>query len=598
MSRKTRLKVSDSYETEDNTFRERVALFAWVWRDYLIRHWPWFIAAFLLMSIEGAMFGALSYMMKPMFDKVFVAGGEQYIGIVGILFFVIFAVRALAGIGQKTIMSRVSAISMMELREALLRHIMTLDGGFHQTYGPGYLMQRLNGDVNTINTVWKAFITGAGRDAVALVSLFGVAFAIDWRWTLVALVGAPLLVLPAFLIQKFLRGNSRRVRDMDAGLSTRLNEIFTGIVPVKLNTLENYQAGRFRSLAERVVNIKIRNSAAQAAIPGLIDIMSGLGFASVLYFGGSEILSGDKTVGDFVAFFTAIGLAFEPLRRLGGLSGTLQPALAGLERLRELFDLAPEVRDPVDPRPAPTAPPRIVFDNVTASYGDGAILQGTDFVAEAGQVTALVGPSGAGKSTVFNLLTRLIDPEQGTVSLDGIRTDAMRLGDLRAVFSVVSQDALLFDESLRDNILLGQDGVSEARLQAALDAARVTDFLPKLQGGLDAAVGPRGSRLSGGQRQRVAIARAILRDTPVLLLDEATSALDAQIEADVQAALDTLARERTTLIIAHRLSTIRNADKIVVMNHGRAVQQGTHDALVAEGGLYADLHNLQIRDAD
>ena len=598
MSKQTRLKVSDPYETEDNTFRERVALFAWVWRDYLIKHWPWFIAAFILMSIEGAMFGALSYMMKPMFDKVFVAGGEQYIGLVGFLFFAIFTIRALAGVGQKTIMSRVSALSTMELREALLRHIMTLDGGFHQTYGPGYLMQRLNGDVGTINTVWKAFITGAGRDVVALLSLFGVAFAIDWRWTLIALIGAPILILPAFVIQKFLRGTSRRERDMNAGLSTRLNEIFTGIVPVKLNTLENYQAGRFRSLAERVITIKIRNSAAQAAIPGLIDIMSGLGFAAVLYFGGSEILEGDKTVGDFVAFFTAIGLAFEPLRRLGGLSGTLQPALAGLERLREIFDLPPEVRDPPHPKPAPTTSPRIAFDGVTAGYGDGPILRDADFVAEAGKITALVGPSGAGKSTVFNLLTRLIDPETGAVTLDGIRTEEMRVGDLRALFSVVSQDALLFDESLRDNILLGQEGVSEAQLQAALDAARVTDFLPKLQGGLDAAVGPRGSKLSGGQRQRVAIARAILRDTPVLLLDEATSALDAQIEAEVQGALDQLARQRTTLIIAHRLSTIRNADKIIVMDQGRAVQQGTHEALLREGGLYADLHNLQIRDAD
>ncbi|QFS82627.1 Lipid A export ATP-binding/permease protein MsbA [Roseivivax sp. THAF40] len=599
MSEQTRLKSSDEYAAgEDNTFRERVALFGWIWRDYLIRHWPWFLVAFILMTLEGAMFGALSYMMKPMFDQVFVEGGEQYIGLVGIAFFSIFTIRALAGIGQKTIMSRVSAISMMELREALLRHIMTLDGGFHQTYGPGYLMQRLNGDVNTINTLWKAFITGAGRDVVALISLFGVAFAIDWRWTLIALVGAPLLIMPAFLLQRVLRGNSRRVRDMQAGLSTRLNEVFTGIVPVKLNTLEQYQADRFRSLSERVVGINIRNSAAEAAIPGLIDIMSGMGFAAVLYFGGGEILSGDKTVGDFVAFFTAIGLAFEPLRRLGGLSGKLQPALAGLERLRELFDLKPAVTDPDHPVPAPTAPPRIAFDSVTASYGDGPILQETSFVAEAGKVTALVGPSGAGKSTVFNLLTRLLDPENGTVTLDGIRTEDMALADLRAIFSVVSQDALLFDESLRDNILLGQDHVSEARLQAALDAARVTDFLPKLQGGLDATVGPRGSKLSGGQRQRVAIARAILRDTPVLLLDEATSALDAQIEADVQAALDQLARQRTTLIIAHRLSTIRGADKIVVMNHGRAVQQGTHEALLREGGLYADLHNLQIRDAD
>ncbi|MCE0507215.1 ABC transporter ATP-binding protein/permease [Roseivivax sp. GX 12232] len=586
--------TEDDITPEDNTFGERLALVRWIGRDYLAKHWAWFIAAFFFMSIEGAMFGALSYMMKPMFDRVFVGGEANMIGLVGLIFFGIFTIRAIAGIAQKTILGRVSQISVNELREDLLRHVMRLDGSFHQTYGPGYLMQRLSGDVNTINSVWKAVLTGAGRDAVALISLFGVAFAIDWQWTLVALVGAPVLILPAFAIQRFLRGTSRRARDMQAGLSTRLNEIFTGIVPIKLNTLEDYQAGRFRALADRLLWVKIRSSAASAAVPGLIDIMSGMGFAAVLYFGGSEIMSGDKTVGDFVAFFTAIGLAFEPLRRLGALSGTLQPALAGLERLRELFDLEPEVRDPARPKPAPASMPEVRLEAVTAGYGDTAVLRGASFTAEAGKVTALVGPSGAGKSTVFNLLTRLIDPKNGAVTLDGVPTHEMKLGDLRALYSVVSQDALLFDESLRDNILLGREDISEERLQAALDAAHVTSFLPDIEGGLDAPVGPRGSKLSGGQRQRVAIARAILRDTPVLLLDEATSALDARVEAEVQEALDRLARGRTSLVIAHRLSTIRDADRIVVLQEGRVAQEGTHESLLAEGGLYADLHRLQV----
>ena len=595
MSAKGPLKTTEDYEAgEDNTFGERMGLIAWISRDYLAKHWIWFIAAFIFMSIEGAMFGALSYMMKPMFDRVFVGGEADMIGLVGLIFFGIFFIRAVAGIAQKTILGRVSQISINELREDLLRHVMRLDGSFHQSYGPGYLMQRLNGDVATINSVWKALITGAGRDVVALFSLFGVAFFIDWRWTLVALVGAPLLIMPAFAIQRFLRGTSRRARDMQAGLSTRLNEIFTGIVPIKLNTLETYQAGRFASLADRLLAVRIRAAAASAAVPGLIDIMSGMGFAAVLYFGGSEIMSGEKTVGDFVAFFTAIGLAFEPLRRLGSLSGTLQPAIAGLERLRELFDLEPDVRDPAHPKPAPSGVPEIRLDNVHASYGDQAVLRGAHFTAEAGQVTALVGPSGAGKSTIFNLLTRMIDPSSGAVMLDGVPTTEMRLEELRALFSVVSQDALLFDESLRDNILLGRDDIPEEKLQAALDAAHVTAFLPDLDGGLDASVGPRGSKLSGGQRQRVAIARAILRDTPVLLLDEATSALDAKVEAHVQEALETLSKGRTTLVIAHRLSTIRNADKIVVMQDGAVVQEGVHESLIEQGGLYADLHRLQF----
>jgi ATP-binding cassette, subfamily B, bacterial MsbA len=238
-----------------------------------------------------------------------------------------------------------------------------------------------------------------------------------------------------------------------------------------------------------------------------------------------------------------------------------------------------------------------VLDHVTLRYGDQAVLRGASFVAEAGKTTALVGASGAGKSTVFNLLTRLVDPEGGRVEIGGVPVQDMRLSDLRGMFSVVSQEALLFDESLRDNILLGRKDVTEERLEQVLEAAHVADFLPRLEGGLDAQVGPRGSSLSGGQRQRVAIARAILRDTPILLLDEATSALDVQSEAVVQAALDRLAEGRTTLVIAHRLSTVRHADKIVVMDQGRVVEEGTHDALLERNGAYARLHAMQFAES-
>jgi len=336
----------------------------------------------------------------------------------------------------------------------------------------------------------------------------------------------------------------------------------------------------------------------QAALPGLIDIMSGVGILGVLLYGGGEIISGEKTVGDFMAFFTAIGLAFEPLRRLGAVSGSWQIAAASIERIKELLETTPELRDPPDPVPAPSGVPEIALRNVELSYSGAAVLRGTSFVAEAGKTTALVGASGAGKSTVFNVLTRLVDPEQGEVTIGGVPVSAMRLADLRGLFSVVSQDALLFEDSLRDNILLGRDDVTEEELQQVLEAAHVADFLPRLPEGLDSRAGPRGSNLSGGQRQRIAIARALLRDTPVLLLDEATSALDAASEQVVQQALDRLSAGRTTLVIAHRLSTIRNADKIVVMDQGRVVEQGSHDELIARDGAYARLHAMQFEDAD
>nr|WP_323771439.1 ABC transporter ATP-binding protein [Antarctobacter sp.] len=549
--------------------------------------------AMLFMALEGSMFGLLSYMMKPMFDDVFVGGNADALVWVGLAVMGIFTVRAVASVVQKVLLTRVSQMSMGDIRQDMLDHLMTLDPEFHNDHGPGYLIQRVEGDVNAIAKVWNTLVTGAGRDVVALISLFGVALVIDWRWTLVALVGAPLLVVPSVLLQRFVRGNARHVRDIAARLSTRLNEVFHGIAPVKLNQLERWMGKKYRDLTRQRIRAETRSAAGQASLPGLIDLMSGIGFVGVLYFGGSEILAGEKTVGDFMAFFTAIGLAFEPLRRLGAVSGVWQVAAASIERIIEMLNTQPRLRDPDSPVAPPEGVPGISLRDVHLRFADTQVLRGLSFTAAPGQTTALVGASGAGKSTVFNLLTRMAEAQDGDVDIGGVPVAAMKLCSLRGMISVVSQEALLFDETLRDNIVLDRT-VSEAELDAALKAAHVADFLPRLEAGLETQVGPRGSRLSGGQRQRVAIARALLRDTPILLLDEATSALDAQSEAVVQAALEQLSQGRTTLVIAHRLSTVRNADKIVVMAAGRVVEEGTHDALIAQGGAYADLYKLQF----
>ena len=571
-------------------------LLLWVWRGYLRKHLGLLVVALFFMSLEGAMFGGLSYMMKPMFDRVFVGGEAGAITWVGLVFLGIFLVRAIASIVQKVLLTRISQLSVADIRQDLLAHLMVLDTSYHQAHSPGYLMQRVEGDVDAISKVWRTILTGAGRDVVALVSLFAVALSVDWRWTLVALLGAPVMLLPSVVLQRYVRKKARRARDVAARLSVRLNEVFHGIIPVKLNGLERYQSDRYARLTEERVRVETRSALGQATIPGLIDIMAGLGFMGVLFYGGAEILSGEKTVGDFMAFFTAIGLAFEPLRRLGNVSGVWQVAAAGIERIRQILETEPDLRDPEDPVPPPAALPGISLDDVHLAYGGTPVLRGCTLVAEAGRTTALVGPSGAGKSTIFNVLTRLVDPQAGEVRIGGIDVTAMSLSDLRGLFSVVSQEALLFDDTVRENILLGQTGISENRLNAALEAAHVVDFLPRLSNGLDTPVGPRGSALSGGQRQRVAIARALLRDRPILLLDEATSALDTRSEVKVQAALERLAEGRTTLVIAHRLSTVRKADKIVVLDQGRVVEEGSHADLMTRDGAYAALSRLQGPD--
>ena len=580
------------------TARSSSEAFGWLWRTYLHPHAFVIVLAIVLMAIEGGMLGLLSYLIKPMFDRVFIGGDGGVLWIAGVVIMAIFVTRALTSAGQRILLQVASQRAAAAMRSDLLLHLMQLDSAYHQVNPPGQLIERLQGDVTVVNQSWASILVGIGRDAVTVLVLFGVALSVDWRWTLIALVGTPFLILPALLAQAYVRRRSVTARDLAGRMATRLDEVFHGINPIKLNALERYQSDRYDALADARVAAEVKAVAGQAAVPAMIDVMTGVGFLAVMIFGGGEIIAGQKTVGEFMSFFTAMALVFDPLRNLGQTSGQWQVATASIDRLRAVLSERATLVSPGDPRPAPVAAPAIRFDHVELQYGDLPVLRGATFTAAAGRTTALVGASGAGKSTVFNVLTRLVDVASGQVLIDDVPVDRMDVSDLRALFSVVTQDAALFDETLRDNVLLGRTDVSDDRLSVVMDAAHVTDFLPQLPAGLDSPAGPRGSNLSGGQRQRVAIARALLRDTPILLLDEATSALDTKSEALVQDALERLSVGRTTLVIAHRLSTVRNADSIVVMDHGRVVDQGTHDALLMRGGIYADLYAMQFKSKD
>ena len=568
-------------------------LFARMWRDYLHPYWARILLALFFLVIEGSTLGVLSWMLKPLFDRVFVGGDTNAIWWVGGVIFVLFLIRAATFVINRSLMTSVSLAVSTKMQTDMLRHIMTLDSSFFQSNPPGALIERVQGDSIAVQGVWSTFISGAGRDAVSLVALFGVASAVDPGWTLAALIGAPLLILPTVLVQRYIRRKMRQNRVNASQRATRLDEVLHGINAVKLNRMEEYQADRFALIVDRIRQGQIKMSAIGATVPALVDIVTGLGFIGVLALGGAEVTRGERTVGDFMSFFTAMALAFQPLRRLGSLAGTWQIAAASLERIYQVLDLRPSITSGT--RTAPPPDTTIRLDDVRLSYDSHPVLNGLSFTAEAGKTTALVGPSGAGKSTVFNLLTRMIDPESGAITLGGVALRDFDLATLRDQFSTVSQDAALFDETLRENMLLGHDR-DDAALRRATEAAHVAEFTDALPQGLNTPAGPRGSALSGGQRQRVAIARAILRDAPILLLDEATSALDAQSERLVQQALDDLSAGRTTLVIAHRLSTVRQADKIVVIESGRVVEQGNHDQLMEQGGVYAALVRLQFGD--
>ncbi|GHE88777.1 ABC transporter ATP-binding protein [Aliiroseovarius zhejiangensis] len=573
-------------------------MIGWMWRSYMRAYrWP-LIAAVFLMLLEGLALGGLSYMIKPMFDVAFSSGSTSSIVGVALAVAGIFITRAIAAFGHRVLMVHVGQRVAAKLQSDMVAHMLTLDSNFFRDNSPGTLIERVRGDAQAIATIWEVVLAAVARDVVSLLALLGVALSIDWLWVVVAVAAAPILTIPMGILQKRVRRTTTDSRSSAAQISTRLDEIFHGINSIKLSGTERHEQGRVDREIDAFARTHLQSQANQGGIVAMVDIIAAVGFFGVLVYGGMQINSGAKTVGEFMSFFTAMALVFDPLRNLGKVSGAWQAALASLARIRGVFDERPSILSPATPAalPMPARKARIELKDVRFSYGDTPVLRGASFTADAGKTTALVGASGAGKSTVFNLLTRLADAKSGKVMVGGMDVTRLPLDQLRALFSVVSQEALLFDETLRDNILMGRTDVDEKTLKHALDVAHVSDFLPQMEHGLDTQAGPRGSNLSGGQRQRVAIARAVLRNAPFLLLDEATSALDAKSEKLVQKALDELSKDRTTLVIAHRLATVREADKIVVMDQGQVVDQGTHDELLARGGIYAQLYKLQFQD--
>ena len=569
-------------------------LFKWIWSDYLKKYKLLIILVVLLMAVEGSTFGLLSYFIEPMFDQVFAKGDYGAIKWVGFSVAGIFILRAFSAFFNKLITTYIGQNVIATLQKNLLSHLLTFNPTFFQKNSPGSLIERVRGDTAAIERVWATVLAGSFRDLIAVFSLLIVAISIDPLWALIALLGAPLLIIPVFFLRVLIQKTTRNSRSAAADVATRLDEIFHGISSIKLISGEQREYSKFSNRLDKFVKNSIFSEAGIAAVPSLMDIIAGIGFVGVLTYGGYQIIEGTKTIGEFMSFFTAIALLFEPVRRLGTIAGAWQAVFTNLERLRNIFDLSTEIISPEKNNSKKADFNQMIdFENLSLTINGKKILNNVSFSAFPGKTTALVGPSGAGKTTLFNLLGRLIDPDEGNVKIGDIAINQMNLNDLRENLSFVSQDSWLFDESIEENIKVGNPNASQAEFQDAVLAANAHDFIEEMPKKEKTPVGPRGSNLSGGQRQRIAIARAILRDTPILLLDEPTSALDNEAEKQIQNALSSLSEGRTTLIIAHNISAIKNANKIIVLNSGKIVGQGKHDELLLNCSVYQSLYQME-----
>ena len=574
---------------------DKKPLFKWFWNSYVRAHVGVLFIALIFMSIEGSMLGVLSYSIKFLFDNVLVSNDTSSILFVAVLIFSIFSMRAIAGFIHRLMTVNVCQKIIKILQDRMVGHLLNMDVGFHQKNSPGGLMDRVRADSKALSeSVSEAFMT-VGRDGFSLISLIAVVFFIDWKWSLIAFLGIPFLVMPILLLQGLVRSRAGENRDFESKANVRLDEIFHGITDIKLNEAEKSERNKFFDILQVTHKVRLRLEAGMAGIPAMIDIIAAIGFLAVMIFGAIDITSGSKTIGEFMSFFTAMALIFEPLRRLSNVSGNIQVAMASLERVFKIFEEKPSiVFSNLSRNENEFNKVGLEFESVYFSYGDKKIVENINFEIEEGTSNAIVGYSGSGKTTLFNLITRLIDPITGHIRINGVDLTDISLKELRSLISVVRQDGMMFDETILENIRFGKPMASDLEIRKAAKMAYVDEFSYELKDGLNTVVGPRGSTLSGGQRQRISIARAFLRNSPLLLLDEPTSALDSQSEKLIQKSLSELSKKSTTITIAHRLSTIVDSDKVLVLDNGKIVGQGKHDSLVKESELYSNLFKSQV----
>jgi len=565
-----------------------------IFHEHIRPYGRYFGGAILLMILAALSTSALPYLLQPVFDEVFTHGTPQLLMLVCGGIFLAFVVKGATSFGEAVIMTYVGQRIISDLQNRLFSHLMHLDLAYFHGTSSGDLLSRFTNDVNLMRNAVATTLVGFGKDSFTLIFLVSLMFYRDWTLACIAFFIFPLAVLPILRIGRRMRKVANNTQEELASFTGRLTQVFQSIRVIKAYGTEEYEAKRAHTMIERIFGLVYKSSRVRSASHPIIESLGGMAIVIVIAYGGWQVMHHARTTGEFMSFILALLLVYEPLKRLSNLNANLQEGLAAAARVFAIIDTPATIQDRPGAKLLPPIEGHIEFQDVGFSYPDGkAALDGIHLKIQKAQSIALVGASGAGKSTIINLIPRFYDIQKGEILIDGIDIRDVTLKSLRQQIALVSQEIMLFDTTIRDNIAYGSFEASDADIITAATAAAAHEFIEALPKGYHTMIGENGVKLSGGQRQRIAIARAMLKNAPILLLDEATSALDTDSERQVQAALKILMEGRTTLMVAHRLSTVVEADMIYVLDQGKIVESGSHQTLLESNGVYANLWQAQ-----